>query len=320
MMNESVVLCCYKRYELLFCCLKRVRETEPSIPILLFPDRGTWKDARLQDIAKRFDAKVIRVPEHSLHGNTYNAGEALRYAYNSGIELVHYLEEDALPKPDLFSWTRTQHEDFENIFCSAGWAFNLHSPIDSGDYFAPWIYIPQFSIKRDKLEMVVEHSGPSYYNDMQGHLSKHFKECKLNAMYPNVVHTEIDRLLQRVITDSGLQVVWPSVAKVEHLGFGGYNRGGYERYEDVFKDIPDFAKRVELVESLVADEYWRASVFGREVVEREVGHAIAKREFIYRIKFGEWESTFKSELTKAFLPKRLNSVTMPSDAEIMLSS
>jgi hypothetical protein len=318
--NQVVILCCYKRYELLFCCLKRVREAEPLIPIFLFPDRGTWKDARLQEIAKRFDAQVIRVPEHSLHGNSYNAGEALRYAYNAGIELVHYLEEDALPKPDLFPWTLAQHEDFENIFCSAGWVFNLHSPIDSGDYFAPWIYIPQFSIKRDKLEMVVEHLGPSYYNDMQKYLSEHFKDCGLNAMYPNVVHYEIDGLLQRVITVSKLQVVWPSVAKVEHAGYGGYNRGGYEAYDELFKDIPDFNVRVELVESLMLDEYWRASVFGREIVEREVGHAIAKREFLYRIKFGEWESTFKSELTKAFLPKRINSVRIPPDAELVIMS
>jgi hypothetical protein len=81
-----------------------------------------------------------------------------------------------------------------------------------------------------------------------------------------------------------------------------------------------FEERVAKVEAFVADPYWRASVFGREIVEREVGYALPKREFIYRIKFGEWESTFKSELTKAFLPKRLNSVTIPSDAEIMLSS
>src|ERR1700688_3588024 len=175
-MKDVAIVCCYKRLELLFCCLRRIREASPHIEILLFPDRGTWKDPRIKFISEHFGAQVHPVPEHSYHGNSYNAGEALRHAYSAGYDIVHYLEDDAMAKPDLFSWTLEQHEQFDNMFCSAGWVFNLHSPIDSGDYFGPWLYIPQFSIGRNKLELIVEHLGPSYYENMQEYLSDHFPD------------------------------------------------------------------------------------------------------------------------------------------------
>jgi hypothetical protein len=82
-----------------------------------------------------------------------------------------------------------------------------------------------------------------------------------------------------------------------------------------------FEARVKLVEALASDHYWRAQTFGRSIVEREVGHELAKREFHYQIHLpGGWEAELKTELSRAFLPKRILSVPMPQDAEIMLKS
>jgi len=321
-MKDVVVICTYKRNELLYCCLKRVREADAQVPILLFPDRGTWKDRELQSISTKFSAEIVHVPDHDHYGNSWNAGEALRYVYHAGFELVHYLEDDAFVKPDFFTWTRQGHENFNDIFCSAGWVFNLHSPLDSGDYFVPWLYIPQFSIKRDKLALIYEHLGPKYYTEMQGYIEKHFKGNVLNKMYTDILHFEIDGLIQRIIFEDRSQVLWPSIAKVEHMGFGGYNRGGYERYEEFFSDFSanTLTARVEAIESVFEDVHWRANVFGKSIIEREIGAEIVKREFVYRIELpGGWTSEYKSDLRRALLPRRINSVNVPHNAEIVLA-
>jgi hypothetical protein len=76
-------------------------------------------------------------------------------------------------------------------------------------------------------------------------------------------------------------------------------------------------KRVQLVEELAADHYWRASIFGKAIVEREIGHALEKRQFRYRVKIpGGWQSEFTSELTLKRLGRRINSVNLPPGAEI----
>ena len=74
---------------------------------------------------------------------------------------------------------------------------------------------------------------------------------------------------------------------------------------------------IEDVEDLIADHYWRAELFTREVVEREIGHKLEKRNFKYRVTLpGGWTSDFTSELKKSRLPQRVNSVNLPIDAEI----
>jgi len=79
-----------------------------------------------------------------------------------------------------------------------------------------------------------------------------------------------------------------------------------------------FAERVAKVERFMADPYWRASLMERSHVEREIGHTLPPRQFKYRVTLPNgWSSDFTSELSRNALPRRINSVTIGSEAEIL---
>jgi hypothetical protein len=191
--------------------------------------------------------------------------------------------------------------------------------IEDGAYFVPWVYIPQFSIRRDKLALLVPHLNPLYYRDMWRYISENFKDNLLNALYPNVVHYEIDGLIQRVVMEHRLQCVWNGIGKIEHVGFGGYNRGGDEAYSSFFHGTT-FEERVKEIETFIADPYWRCEYFVRSLVEREIGHVLPKKLQRYRmIVPGGWESTFECEGMRS-RPRRINSVPVTPDTEFVLDS
>jgi len=319
-MKECCLVVTYQRPELLYCCLRRLSVQAGDVPIFVFGDRGETNEL-LRNTCAEFRATLILHPYHDYHGNSYAAGEALRFAYNSGFDLTHYVEDDCFVKPDWLAWTRATHEEWDDIFCTCGWVFNHHMPFSEDTYFAPWIYIPQFSIRREKLALVMSHLGPLYYRDMWKYLAENFPENPINKLYPEVLHIEIDGLLQRVLSaqyKKKMQVAWCATAKVQHLGFGGYNRGGFVQYESFFEDCPTFSSRVAKVECFALDPYWRASLMDRSHVEREIGHELPPRRFRYRVKLpGGWESDYISELTRTALPRRINSATLPEDAQIL---
>ncbi len=317
-MKEVCIVTTFRRTELLHGCLRRLREQDADIPIRVFSDRGETSND-LVNACSKFNAYLIIQTQHDYLGNSYNAGSALRFAYDVGYELIHFVEDDCFAKPDLLSWTRMMHndEDCPDIFATCGWCFNHFMPFNEDIYFAPWIYIPQFSIRRKKLELVLPYLNPLYYRDMWGYLAAHFPENPINKLYPKVVHYEIDGLLQRVIMQEKLQTAWCAIPKVTHEGFGGYNRG-WDTYTNMFKDCTDFASRVAVIEEFAADPHWRASVFERRTVEREIGHGLPKRMIKYKLRVGEFESDFESELALRSLPRRLNSVPRTSEMEIII--
>lgn len=315
MPSEVVIVPTYRRPELLFLCLKQIREIEPEIPILLFPDRGTWKDSQIVEIGKKYHTRIIFVPDHDFHGNSYNAMEAFRYIYNEGWETIYYLEEDTLVHPDFFKWHREQHEHFPKIFASMAWIFNRHAPIHDDILFQPWYYAIGTCFQRDKLMKIVEHATPRYYEDMQGYIEKNFKASKLNSTF-GIQHYEQDGLIQRILEVDKTQTVSPGITKCTHLGFGGYNRG-WDTYAQFFEGCLSWEDRLSRLANLLGDPYWRAEIFGREIVEREIGYELPKRLLKYRITLpGGWESEIVSELKKDSLPRRINSVTLPEHAII----
>jgi len=307
-MREVIIVCTYKRNELLHGCLRRLRGQDGDVPIIVFSDRGeVSKD--LIDTCEKFEARLIVQPRHNFHGNSYSAGEALRFAWNCDYGMVHYVEDDVFVKPDFLRWAWGVHSDFDDIFCSCGWVFNHFMPIVDETYFAPWIYIPQFSITWERLGLVLPHLNPLYYGDMWKYIGDNFTDNPINAMHPQAInHFEIDGLLQRILMQNKMQVAWNSIAKVEHLGFGGYNRGGYETYESLFEGLSTFEERVARIEEFAADPWWRLQYFDRKIVEREVGREVGQRIFRYKVTQGEWESEFVSDLLPHQLPKIINSV------------
>lgn len=322
-MKECILVCTYRRPELLKCCLERITDHYGySDDLFVFADRGEV-DQQLQDICAGECAKLIAQPIHKFYGNSYSAGEALRFAYNSGYELIHVIEDDVLIKPGFFDWTRQVHEDWDDIFCSCGWVFNREMPLVEETYFALWIYIPQFSIRRDKLELVLPHLNPIYYSDLQKYVYENFKDNPIKNLHPHTIqHFEIDGLLQRIMMRHKMQVAWNGIAKVKHVGAFGYN-AGWDSKEVFFDGCNSFSERVARVEEFAADPYWRMQYFAKNVVEREEGRELAARTFRYKMLVGdEWESEFTSDLLPHQLRtlRNVNSVPVTSDTRFVISS
>lgn len=314
--KEACLVPTFRRSHYLYCCLKRIRAQDEKIPIIVFSDRGEDNE-ELRHVCEQFLAGLEITPRHDYYGNSFSVMEMLRWAYGQRIGLVHIVENDFMMAPDCLAWHRKMHEMFgESIFAACGWIFNRQAPISDDIMFAPWYYAPNASLKREKLAEVVKHANPLYYNGMRQYVLSTFPDSLLHAKgaYEGTNFYEQDSLFQYCIEQSRGQVAWNGIAKGAHVGAGeGYNcpKG------PVFEGTLD--ERIAQVEELIADPWWRAELFTRPVVEREIGRHLEKREFKYRVTLpGGWQSELKSELKLSRLPRRMNSVNLPIDAQISL--
>lgn len=318
-MKELCVIPTYRRDAMLYVCLKRLRAVYDGV-ILVSSDKGYFTP-ELVKCTRDWRTEVKVMPKHDNHGNTRNAGEILRFAYDAGFELVSYLEDDAFVDSRWREWTLRTHENNDRLFCTAGWVGNQQMPFTEGTYYLPWIYIPQFSIKHAQLAKVATHLKLEYYDDMAGYIQRAFPNSVLKKYSTVAVnHYEIDGLLQHIIMeDQSCQVAWNSRPTVMHMGFGGYNRGGYETYESFFNDCHSFDEQVAKIERLADDPYWRAALFG-PITKLETG-PLPKRRFRYRINLpGGWTSDYETDLAFTTLPPIINSVRIPKEAKITLIS
>jgi hypothetical protein len=235
--DEVVLVPTYKRPELLFYCLSMIRTFEPEIEIVVFPDRGTYYDKDFRAVMETFEngnTFAYYVPDHKYHGNSYNTMEAFRWAFNTFAQYTYLIEDDVIVHPDFFKWHREVHEELPNIFGSMAWIFNRFAPITEDWMFQPWYYSVGTCFKRSKLELIVKHATPLYYNDMMGYIEQTFIDSPLNSPH-NIHHYEQDGLIQRILDADRSQTVSCGIAKCTHLGFAGYNRGGYNRYQEFFE-------------------------------------------------------------------------------------
>jgi len=313
--RECVIVPTFARNHYLHCCLKRIRQQDKRIPIIVFSDRGD-DNPELRSVCQEFWAGLEIAPIHNYYGNSFNVLEALRWAYSQRIELVHVCENDFMQSPDCLDWHRKVHDLFDDIFCACGWVFNRQAPIADDLAFAPWFYSPNYSIRRKKLALIVKHANPLYFQNMREYILKTFPNSILHAQgaQENTGFYEQDSIFQYCIEESHGQVAWNGIAKGCHVGAGeGYNRPSGPKFEGTL------AERIAQVEELIGDPWWRAELFTREVVEREIGHPLQKRQFHYRLTLpGGWETDFLSELTLSRLPKRIASVNLPPEAQISM--
>jgi hypothetical protein len=319
-MKEVCIVTTFGREELLYCCLKRIRDFEPNLQIEVFPDRRTILNPLVQEIVTKFGAHGHLCPDSHWYGNSRNALDSLLWAYNAGFDRVFFIEADVMAHYNLFAWYRKTFEEYqeENPFCLLGWVFNRHAPLVDCDLVQPWFYAPSFAMERPTLELVVQHATPLYFQDMPSYVRDNFKDSPLNDPQ-NINHWEFDGLVQRILDQEKRQTVSPGIAKCSHMGFvRSYGDEGAGRgYEELFDGRTDFMERVERIEQLIADPYERIQFFGRDIVERELGRTIPERIFRYRISLpGGWSTEFQSPLEVRKLPRRLASADIPHDAII----
>src|ERR1700690_484205 len=321
-MREIVLLPTYRRPEMLFYCLTLIRHFEPKIQIAVFPDRGTRGEKEFQNVMDCFDREItvdMQVPEHDYYGNSMNTMEAFRWAFNSGFDRIFYVEDDVMIHADFFKWHRQIHEEYSedmNLFASMAWVFNHYAPITQDVLIQPWYYSVGTCFARKKLELIVQHATPRYYKDTPGYIDKVFHGSALNSPM-NISHYEQDGLIQRVLDLDKSQTITSGMARCTHLGAFGYNKG-WEKRSDFFGEAKTFEERVARISKLVGDPYWRAPLFGGDIVARASGKILPPRLHKYLLRVGPFECDYESELEPEELPKRLRSVPRTPEMEIMV--
>lgn len=305
--SELVIIPTYKRNAHLHCCLSRIRKQDAKIPIMVFSDRGE-NNLELRSIVREFQAGLVTMPQHNFHGNSFCVMEALRLVSMRPPDLIHVNEDDTMQHPDCLAWHREQHDLIPDIFASCGWVFNLQAPIADGIMFAPWFYAPNYAINKAMLGKIVQHANPRYYHDMRGYVLRTFPDSILTncGRQFDTMFYEQDAIIQFCLMQDGSQVVWNGTAKVDHVGAHGYNKGDGRQF------LGPLDKAVAELEEFIADPYERMAVFGRPVVEREVGHELPKRRFVYKVTVpGGWETEYISELSRQPVMERIHSVRLP---------
>jgi hypothetical protein len=312
LLSSAVIVPTFRRNHFLWACLRRIRVQDQDIPIYVFSDRGEDSE-ELREVCKTFDALLRITPVHDYYGNSYNVMESLRWAYDQNIELTIVNEDDFMQSDDCLDWYRKVHDLFDDIFCACGWVFNQQAPISDDLMFAPWFYSPGYSVKREKLAKIVKHANPLYYNSMRAYVLEHFPDSILHGKgaQNRTMFLEQDAVWQYCIEADKSQVAWNGIAKGAHLGAVGYNRPK----GPVFTG--SLMERIAQVEGLISDPYWRAELFTRNVVEREIGHPLPRRTFRYRLNLpGGWKTDVETEVTKEHLPRRIHSAPLPEGTEI----
>ena len=291
-------------------CLDHIRAADRNIAIMVGLDRAPDMSGDIIQVCRGYsNVSVFKMPKHDTYGNTFAVMNLLNVAFTTRIpkdpvEIIHYVESDVAVKPDYFAWSRHVHQEHPDIFAACGWVCNLEGPIDMEDYFLAWFYSPCVSWRREMLAKVVEHAKPEYWNDMRRYVLKTFPDSRLHGFgtHSRTSYFEQDAVSQFILERDHLTCAWRRTALCHHIGASGYNR----------KDGPVFTgtldERVTKVETLLANPHLRAQLFGKAIVEREIGGPIPKREFRYRIALpGGWQSDLVSELEIRDLPLRLNS-------------
>jgi hypothetical protein len=220
-MREVTLVLTYKRSEFLWCALEAIKQAEPSMQIVVFPDRGTKED----EVCEHFNVEQHLTLKHLYDGNSYAMLTALKWAYDKMYERVFIVEDDAVIEPDFFSWCRKALETKPDSFAACGWQYSPDAMIGNGpDLLMPWYLSVCACIPRKSLYGIVQHARPEYFSDMGGYLDR---------VYPNshrrgTRHWEQDGLVLRVCESEGKRCVWPRRPRATHIGFHGYHTEGQQ--------------------------------------------------------------------------------------------
>src|ERR1700690_941343 len=191
-MNECVVVPTFQRRDLLYLCLEAIRESEPNIPIHVFPDRGTDE----LDICRRFNAVHHWTWVHGYHGNSANMLEMLKWAFHERYDRVYVIEDDALVDKTFFPWCRDALERHPESFAACGWEYSPNAIKGLGaDAMIPWYLSVAACLPTASLATIVQHAGLDYYRNMQGYVDRTFPA----SPHRGTLHYEQDGLVLRVM-------------------------------------------------------------------------------------------------------------------------
>lgn len=137
----------------------------------------------------------------------WNILNSMKGGYESGADLIFFIEEDVRVYHDYFTWSIGAQTS--GCFASSG----RHIKRYGDNYYTN----PGASFRRESLALVVPHINDSFFNDRRGYLTKTF------GAFEEASDLD-DGLIRHVMRSVKGFVKYPETPKVAHQGFHMYGK------------------------------------------------------------------------------------------------
>jgi hypothetical protein len=240
-MSNVVVMPTLKRPEMLALALESIDRADQSPDdIRIYVDHTDAK--RLSEVEYVRDtylprALIFHAKEHPrAPSGCWNILNSMKGGYESGADLIFFVEEDVRVFHDYFTWSIEAQDS--GCFATSGRYIKRYGE----NYYTN----PGASFRRESLALVVPHINDSFFNDRRGYLDKIF------TPFPDASDLD-DGLIRHVMRSVNGFVKYPETPKVAHQGFRMYCR------TEEFRPIGNIERRIHQLRNILknVDPSWR---------------------------------------------------------------
>lgn len=218
-MPNVVVMPTLKRPEFLALALESIDQAEHAPEdVRIFVDYTPWSYV-LDDVEYVRNTFMPRATIYQAHSHPvtpsgcWNILNAYKQGYESGAEIIFFIEEDVRVKPDYFKWNEEVHAE-KKYFATCGRYIQRFGD----NYFTN----PGASFRRESLELVVPHICDDFFADRRGYLTRKFG-------YFGEASDLDDGLIRHVQRSINGIIKYPDQPKAVHQGFRFYGKNEQHR-------------------------------------------------------------------------------------------
>lgn len=226
---EIVIVPAWKRPAFLLATLRRLFLADDGrLEYWLALDRGC--DPQVARVAQNFvhhmghRARLTR-RAHAYKGNSYHVLQCYREALEHNPDLIHLVEEDVLVGVDYFDFHRSAHKLVPDAF-AVSLCRNQNFTADPAPDPDAVYTVDQYqsigvSFRSSKLALVLPHLTNAYFRDPVTYCRRRWPNTRIRP-----ANAEQDGLLNRIVEEDKMPVVYAARPRAYHAGFVGYHRNG----------------------------------------------------------------------------------------------
>lgn len=236
-MKDVVIIPAFNRPEYLFVTITLIKSAigYENLKYIFALDYGF--DKQCQEIIEKYASELdyeLFFPNGSKYGNqkqSYCLLEAYRLASQQAKDYIFLIEDDIFIGRSFFTSHYEIHAKEPNIFCSIASRLNNHANVkkpqnmnydtynkDIESLYQSWGVCFH---KSKVIDYILPHANEQYYLTAESYIKKNFPNHFLN-----VVYSEQDGLIRRIIDTSGLAIAYPDYPRCFHAGIWSYHRNG----------------------------------------------------------------------------------------------
>lgn len=220
-----IIITCFRRPEMLAITLERIINANGAEDNLYLFSVDEDFDPQVHEVIEGFPFEYsIRYNKRRGNGNSSNVLGAYRTAYayakKLGMPIIGLIECDLWIAKDYFNFHSRVHKQFPNAFCvSACRNQNIKQqpPSDpAGVYRHDSYQSLGVSFKTEQVVRIALHDNSVYYRNPELYIKSLFRDRNISSIF-----SEQDGLIQTLIHNEKLQMLYPCAARACHVGYYG---------------------------------------------------------------------------------------------------